>query len=187
MPSGPGTIDDHTIARVARAVPPGISRFLLTSETRPDAVVDHARRTHVDTVQLVDDQVTPDVYAALRQHCPALRIVQVIHVIDDDSLDKAISLADHVDALLLDSGNPTAAVPELGGTGRRHDWSVSRSIVRASPVPVFLAGGIRPDNVAEAIRTVQPFGIDLCTRVRTDGRLHESKLKALIDNMNKTC
>jgi phosphoribosylanthranilate isomerase len=58
-------------------------------------------------------------------------------------VDEAVAVAPRVDALLLDSGNPALAVKELGGTGRRHDWALSRRIREAVPVPVFLAGGLR--------------------------------------------
>jgi phosphoribosylanthranilate isomerase len=75
---------------------------------------------------------------------------------------------------------PDAPVRVLGGTGRVHDWSISRRIVEASPVPVFLAGGLTPSNVAEAIRTVRPFGVDLCTGLRTEGRLDGAKLDAFM-------
>ncbi|HNL40150.1 MAG TPA: hypothetical protein PKH43_13465, partial [Saprospiraceae bacterium] len=92
-----------------------------------------------------------------------------------------VSLAaviDQLDALLLDSGNPNLAVKELGGTGRVHNWAISRRIVEQSGVPVFLAGGLRPDNVQAAVEAVQPWGLDLCSGVRTEGRLDEQKLAA---------
>ncbi|MFO0833225.1 MAG: phosphoribosylanthranilate isomerase [Phycisphaerales bacterium] len=183
MPSGPGPIDDDLIAAIADAVPAPVATFLLTSEVDPHAVVDHIRRTRVNTVQLVDDTVGTDVYAAVRRACPAVRIVQVVHVRSAESVTLALQAARHVDTLLLDSGNPAAQVRELGGTGRVHDWSLSRAIVENSPVPAFLAGGINPSNVAQAIRQVRPFGIDLCSGVRTAGNLDPAKLTALVQAM----
>lgn len=179
MPSGPGPIADDLIAEIAASVPPPIATFLLTSEVDADAVVEHVLRTRVNTVQLVDDTTTPEVYAALRAEVPGVRIVQVVHVRERASVDLALSVASRVDALLLDSGNPVAAIRELGGTGRTHDWRLSREIVDRSPIPVFLAGGITPSNVAEAIAQVRPFGIDLCSGVRTNGKLDQRKLQAL--------
>lgn len=179
MPSGPGPISDELIAAIAATVPAPAATFLLTSEVDPDAVVEHVRRTRVNTVQLVDDMVEADVYAALREELPAVRIVQVIHVRERASVELALAAAEHVDTLLLDSGNPAARVRELGGTGRVHDWSLSREIVERSPKPVFLAGGITPSNVAEAIAAVRPFGIDLCSGVRTNGALDMAKLGKL--------
>ncbi len=182
MPSGPGPIPDDLIAEIAGTVPPPVATFLLTCETDPDAIVDHVGRCRTNTVQLVD-AVPVEAYRALRRAHPAVRIVQVIHVEDADSLEEARLAARHVDALLLDSGRPKLAVKELGGTGRVHDWSLSARIVEESPVPVFLAGGIRADNVAEAIRAVRPYGIDLCSGVRTDGRLDPAKLRPLVAAM----
>ena len=119
-------------------------------------------------------------HRAIREELPDVKIVQVIHVTGDESVDEALRVAASVDALLLDSGNPKLAVKELGGTGRRHDWSLSRRIVDSSPVPVYLAGGLNAGNVAEAIETVRPFGVDICSGVRTDGKLDEAKLSAFM-------
>jgi phosphoribosylanthranilate isomerase len=102
--------------------------------------------------------------------------VQVVHVTGPESLDEAVSLAPYVDALLLDSGNPALTVKELGGTGRVHDWRISRAIREAIPVPLYLAGGLSAGNAREAITAVAPFGLDLCSGVRTDGRLDNDKL-----------
>lgn len=184
MPSGPGPISDDAIRAIATAVPPPIATFLLTSETDPAAVVDHVIATRVNTVQLVDDTVLPDVYAALRSRTPSVRIVQVIHVRDRSSIDRAAHIAPSVDALLLDSGNPAAAVRELGGTGRIHDWALSREIVTHSPIPVFLAGGLSSANVAQAVHIVHPFGVDLCSGVRTNGSLDADKLREFVASLN---
>ncbi len=177
MPSGPGPIADELIAEIAAQVPPPISRFLLTSRTDPVGVVAHVRACLVDTVQLVD-AVPDETYRALREELPHVRIVQVLHVEGPASIDDARRVAPHVDALLLDSGRPSAR--ELGGTGRTHDWSVSRSIVEATNRPFFLAGGLNPGNVAEAIAQVKPYAIDICSGVRTNGHLDGEKLAALV-------
>lgn len=180
MPSGPGPIPDERISEIASSVPPPVATFLLTSETEPDAIVNHVERTGANTVQLVDDEVPPDAYRALRERTPSVRIVQVIHVRGRDSVEKVVRASERVDVLLLDSGNPTAGVRELGGTGRVHDWALSSEIVERSRVPVFLAGGITGENVGDAIERVRPFGIDLCSGVRTDGSLDREKLARLV-------
>lgn len=179
MPSGPGPIDDTVIASIAAATPIEVATFLLTSETEPEAVVDHVERCGTSTVQLVDT-VPIATYRALRQHCPSAAIVQVLHVTGATTVDEACSLAPHVDALLLDSGNPTATIKELGGTGRVHDWEVSRRIVAAVAVPVFLAGGLNAGNVAGAVQMVRPYGVDVCSGVRTGGALDPDKLAAYV-------
>lgn len=177
MPSGPGVIEDALIAEIAAAVPPPVATFLLTSETSAAAVVDHVRRCGTNTVQIVD-RVSEGDHASIRRALPNVKIVQVLHVGDEAVVEEARSLASGVDAFLLDSGNPRLTVKELGGTGRVHDWELSRRVVEAVDRPVFLAGGLHAGNVAEAIGRVRPFGVDLCSGVRTDGRLDPAKLTA---------
>ena len=178
MPSGPGPIADALIAEIAAAVPASTQTFLLTCRTRADDIAAHHRATRTTALQLVD-HLPHDELRKLRALCPGVRLVQVIHVQGEASIAEALAVAPLVDALLLDSGNPSAAIKELGGTGRRHDWATSRRIVDAvRPVPVFLAGGLAADNVAQAITTVRPHGLDLCSRVRSHGALDAVKLRA---------
>lgn len=180
MPSGPGPIEDELIAEIAKTVPPPVATFLLTSETSAEAVVWHVRRCGVNTVQLVD-RVDPRVHAAVRRECPGVRVVQVVHVEAEYSVAEAVEMARTAHAILLDSGNTRAAVRELGGTGRVHDWELSREIVERCGKPVFLAGGLRAENVAEAIAAVRPFGVDVCSGVRTGGRLDEEKVRRFVE------
>ncbi len=181
MPSGPGPIPDSLINQIARSVPPPVGTFLLTSETSADEIIKHHRRTNTNTIQIVD-LLSAGTYSQIKDALPSVKIVQVIHVIDSKSVDLAVSLSERVDALLLDSGNPNLRVKELGGTGRTHDWKLSRQIRDNSKCPVFLAGGLNPDNVKKAIGEVQPFAIDICNGVRTNGALDEHKLSAFITN-----
>ena len=182
MPSGPGVIAESLIAEVAASVPPGIETFLLTSRIEGDAIAEQLEACRPTTVQLVD-AVPDSAYATLRRRCPAVKIVQVVHVTGPESLAEAERASARADALLLDSGRPDQTVKELGGTGRTHDWSLSRDIVAAVAKPVYLAGGIRPDNVRAAIDAVRPYGIDLCTGVRSEGRLDPVKLERLVAAM----
>jgi len=179
MPSGPGPIADERIAAIARTVPPPVATFLLTCKQNALDVARQVRASGCNTVQVCDELTDRD-YTTLRGELPNVRLVQVIHVEGEPSIDEALAIAPHVDALLLDSGRPKGAVKELGGTGRVHDWSVSRTIRQRSPVPVFLAGGLNEQNVGEAIRIVRPFGIDMCSGVRTDGNLDPDKLARFV-------
>jgi phosphoribosylanthranilate isomerase len=182
MPSGPGPIPEETIATVAARVPPGIATFLLTSAQDTDTIIAQQRRLRPTVLQLVD-RLTTGTYRDLRDALPGIGIVQVIHVTGQESYEEALAIAPHVDALLLDSGNQTLAIKELGGTGRVHDWRISRAIREAVPVPVYLAGGLKAENVAEAIREVGPFGLDLCSGVRTDGNLDAIKLSQFFNQV----
>ena len=176
MPSGPGVIEDELIRSIAQSVPPPIATFLLTSETSADAIIAHHYRTFTNTIQIVD-ALMDEKYAELRRALPQVKIVQVVHVNNEQSIDEALCLSASVDALLLDSGNPNLAVKELGGTGRIHNWRLSRKIVEQVKIPVFLAGGINAGNVKAALDEVQPFGLDLCSSVRTNGALDARKLE----------
>ena len=179
MPSGPGVIPEDRIAEIAAVAPPGVATFLLTSRTEAEAIVEQQRRSGVGVLQLCDEP-EPGARAALRRALPGVKLVQVIHVQGLESVDAARTAASEVDALLLDSGRPDLAVKELGGTGRVHDWEMSRAIRAAVDVPVFLAGGLRAENVGRAIGIVRPFGVDLCSGIRVDGRLDAELLADFI-------
>ena len=181
MPSGPGIISDELICKIAKSVPPPIGTFLLTSETSPEKIIVHHKFTETNTIQIVD-AIALQAYAVLREALPSIKLVQVIHVIDEKSVEEAIKISEFVDAILLDSGNPNLKIKELGGTGRVHNWKFSRQIRDLIKIPVFLAGGLNPDNVSAAIEAVEPFGIDVCSGVRTNGKLDEGKLELFMRN-----
>jgi phosphoribosylanthranilate isomerase len=184
MPSGPGVISDETIALIARFIPPGVSSFLLSSETTSEAIISHHKRTFTNTIQLVD-AIPLSHHKLIKQALPAVKLVQVIHVSDEKSIHDALAIQSYADAILLDSGNPFLDIKQSGGTGKVHNWEISRKIVEQVNIPVFLAGGLNADNVREAIDTVQPFGVDVCSGVRTNGKLDESKLEAFIEAVRR--
>lgn len=180
MPSGPGVIGDDLIEQIAKTVPPPISTFLLTSETQPQDIIAHYKKVNTTTIQIVDELEKSE-YETIRDELPHVKLVQVIHVINDKSVEDAIEVSKYVDAILLDSGNPNLKVKELGGTGRTHNWVLSSEIRKSISIPLFLAGGLNVINVRQAIEMVQPFGLDLCTGVRTEGKLDPNKLRDFFD------
>lgn len=175
MPSGPGVISEELIGQIAAKVPPGVASFLLTSKQESLSIIEQQRRCKVNTIQICD-RLSSGSYQDLRDALPGIAIVQVIHVVGEESIEEAIAVAAAVDGILLDSGNQSLAVKQLGGTGKKHDWSISKKIRQAVEVPVFLAGGLNPENVVEAIKIVAPFGLDICSGVRTNGKLDGEKL-----------
>jgi phosphoribosylanthranilate isomerase len=183
MPSGPGVINEDVITEIAEAVPPPIATFLLTSKQDAVSIINQQRKTKVNTLQLVD-AVAEEELQKIRNELLGIKLVQVIHVINDSSVTEAKNIEKYVDAILLDSGNPKLKVKELGGTGRVHNWEISRKIVESVSVPVFLAGGLNESNILDAVEKVKPFGIDLCSSVRSNGNLDESKLKAFFNRLN---
>ncbi len=176
MPSGPGIITDELIHDIAKMVPPPIATFLLTSETNSESIIEHYKKVNTSTIQIVD-ALNDRQYQKIREALPNVKIVQVIHVLDENSIREAVEISSFVDAILLDSGNPNLSTKVLGGTGRIHNWDLSKKIRENISIPVFLAGGINKDNVRQAIDHVQPFGVDLCTSVRTNGKLDKKKLE----------
>jgi len=180
MPSGPGPIADSAIKEITATIPPGVATFLLTCETTASAIIAQQRECRANTIQLVDN-VEAGAHVALRDALPGISMVQVVHVRDNSAIDEAVAVAPRVDAILLDSGNPSLAIKELGGTGRAHNWKISRLIRESVNIPVYLAGGLNSANVGAAIAEVSPFGVDVCTGVRTDGRLDEAKLAAFMN------
>jgi phosphoribosylanthranilate isomerase len=184
MPSGPGPISDELIRQIAKTVPPPVATFMLTSETMVNEIIEHHQRTNTNTIQIVDS-LSAGSYAELKAALQGVKVVQVIHVIDESSVEEALEISGMVDAILLDSGNPNLKVKELGGTGRVHNWKLSRMIRENAKCPVFLAGGLNPENVREAIEEVQPFAVDVCSGVRTEGNLDRKKLELFIRNVTR--
>ena len=184
MPSGPGPIPEELIEEIAALIPPGVSSFLLTSKQDVDSIITQQKRTKVNTIQIVDKLIYGS-HTDLKKALPGISIVQVIHVHSEESFKEAVEVAPFVNAILLDSGNQSFKIKELGGTGRVHDWNISRKIVDSVNVPVFLAGGLTPDNIIDAVNKVNPYGLDICSGVRTNGKLDEEKLTLLFNNLKK--
>jgi phosphoribosylanthranilate isomerase len=180
MPSGPGIITDDLISEIAATVPPAIGTFLLTSKQDVDSIIAQHRICRTNCIQICD-QLISGTHRDLKRALPGISVIQVIHVCGPESVGEALTIAPQVDAILLDSGNRSLTVKELGGTGRTHDWTLSRTIRELIPVPMFLAGGLNAGNVQQAIREVAPFGLDLCSGVRTNGKLDRTKLAAFFD------
>ena len=170
MPSGPGPIPLELAAEIAQTAPPGVASVLLTSATELAALVEEGELVRPTVLQLTDG-VERAVLEGLRERAGGTRLLQVLHVEDERVLATARALAPLVDGFLLDSGRPDAAVKELGGTGHVHDWQLSRQVVDAVNRPVFLAGGLKPANIGSAIGAVRPFGVDLCSGIRANGKL----------------
>ncbi len=185
MPSGPGVISEEKIAEIAGLIPPPVATFLLTSKQDAPSIIAQQKKCRTNTLQLCD-RIETGVYQQMRDALPGIALVQVIHVNGRDSIDEATAVAPFVDALLLDSGNKKSRVKELGGTGRVHDWSISKAIRESVDKPIFLAGGLNGENVARAISEVAPFGLDICSGVRTNGALDEMKLARFFDRIGSS-
>ncbi len=184
MPSGPGVISESKIREIAKWAPDNIKTVLLTSLQNTDEIIEQHNYCGTDVLQLVDSQKT-ETYNKLRKELRNVELMQVIHVIDKNSIKEAVEFSKYVNYILLDSGNPNLLTKELGGTGKTHNWQISSEIVNQVHIPVFLAGGLNPENVSEAVKTVKPFGVDICSGLRTNGELDANKVKSFMEMVNK--
>jgi len=178
-PTSSRTIDKQIVASIIPQIPPQIETFVLSSELTASNIAKDVQLTGASTVQILS-HISLIESKRLSELIPDTKRVQVIHVESEDSLELIDKYSPYVDTFLLDSGKPNLNIPEYGGTGRTHDWSISAKFVRKSPHPVFLAGGLTAENVEEAIQLVQPLGVDVCSGVRTNSRLDLDKLKLFI-------
>ena len=148
-------------------MPPGIDAFLLTPLQTVEELVEQNRLVKARTLQLVDE-LPAGAHAELRRAMPGVKLVQVIHVTGPESVDEAVAVAPDVDAILLDSGNPSLKVKELGGTGRRHDWAHQpRRSARRSTCRCGSPAASTPTTRARRSRPCSPFALDLCSGLRT--------------------
>lgn len=185
MPSGPGVISNELIAEIVQTIPDHIESFLLTSETSASGILNHYQQVQTSVIQLVD-KPEDGAYATVRAALPDVKLVQVIHIRSDAAIKEAEQASKFVDRILLDSGNPNLKVKVLGGTGVVHNWDLSRVIVQSVDVPVFLAGGLKAENVVEAVQRVRPAGVDLCSGVRSKGQLDQTKLNDFFEALSQT-
>lgn len=183
MPSGPGVISEEIIIEIVKKIPEEIKTFLLTSEIHAEKIIKQVKKCGTNTVQLVDE-IEMDEYSKIRNEMPEVQIVQVVHVTDESSVEYALKVSEYANAILLDSGNPLLKTKILGGTGKTHNWEISKKIREAVKIPLYLAGGLNAENVKEAIETVQPYGVDLCSGVRTDGKLDTQKVENFFSQIN---
>jgi phosphoribosylanthranilate isomerase len=185
MPSGPGPISEEKITKIATAVPPSVTTVLLTSLTDAEKIISQQEKCKTNAIQLVD-HVEYDELEKIKNGLPEIGLIQVVHVTDEKAIARAKLVEHFVDAILLDSGNPHQKVKELGGTGRVHNWKISKQICKNSAKPIFLAGGLRPENVPKAIEIVKPFAVDVCSGVRRNGKLDEKTLKNFFHAIKKS-
>lgn len=160
-------ISREEAAKIISQLPPGFETVLVTTSLDADAIVEAARVTHVAAVQFHTD-MTVEGILAIKEKLPNVRAYKAVHVHDEYSIDEARKYEKVADAILLDTEAKEKG--QVGGTGKTHDWEVSRKIVEAVSLPVILAGGLNPDNVAEAIKKVRPQMVDVNSGVSNSDR-----------------
>ena len=182
LPSG---IHDNLTEEKARQIiaelPPFVGSVLISYITNPIEAVDFCKYLGVNTIQL-HAPVEKGVMAEIKKHLPNIKIIKSVNVIDESAVDEAKKYAEEADAIILDTYDPKSG--RHGATGLTHDWTISRKIVESCNKPVILAGGLNPDNVAEAIRKVQPWGVDVHTGIENpDGSPNHKKAVDFVKNV----
>jgi len=182
-------ISIETAAEIVAACAGRVTPVLVTHVEDPAAVHELAQRAGVSAIQ-VHSEMSPEAMGRLRElgardGTGGYRLRKSWHVTGPESLVYGEAYRNVADAFLLDSVN--AATGQVGGTGRAHDWSLSREIVErctrdgGRSVPVILAGGLNPDNVAAAVRQVRPAGVDVNSGTKgPDGFKDEARVRALV-------
>ena len=175
-------IDPSDAREIIRMLPPFVSSVMVTHLTEADQIVDLARQLNPTTIQ-IHDYVDPSVAEAVKKSLGWIKTIKAIPVVDRvEALELVKAYQGVCDALLLDS----VTKGRIGGTGKTHDWTISKEIIEASQLPVFLAGGLNPDNVAEAARFVRPYGVDVNSGVELHGYKDAALVRRFIENAQIT-
>jgi len=151
-------------AKMIRHLPPFIEPVAVTHLQETNDLIRLVRDSRCTTLQ-IQDTVEPSGIDTIRDALPYLKVLKAVHVMDESAIPTAKRYEPYADALILD----TRTREKIGGTGIPHDWNISATIVANSAIPVILAGGLTPENVASAIRKVRPYGVDVHTGIKKDG------------------
>ena len=170
-------VTPETAAAMVATLPPFIVPVAVTHLTKPSDLIRIVELARCTTLQ-IQDVVTPDDIAEVREALPYLRIMKAVHVMDESAIATAKYFSDTADAILLD----TRTADRIGGTGITHDWNISAKIVKECSCPVILAGGLTPENVTEAIIRVRPYAVDVHTGVKKNGVRDAERTRAFVAN-----
>lgn len=175
-------LESENAGKIIAKLPAGVSSVMVTSITETDELIKLARATGATILQLYGD-ATPETILEVKKALP-VQIWKVLNLSDEGSIAEAKKYEGSADAIALDTLNKQTGV--LGGTGKTHDWNISRKIVESISIPVILAGGLNPENVAEAIKIVQPYGVDVNSGVSNpDGTKDIEKVKLFVEQARK--
>ena len=140
------------------------SKFVMVTHLLDaEEIISILKELNISNVQL-HDNISIEEIKKIRSALPELYIIKAVHVLNEHAIQHALMLEEYADAIILDSR--TSA--RLGGTGNVHDWNISAEICKRCKKPVFLAGGLTPDNLVSAIETVRPYAVDANSGVETE-------------------
>jgi phosphoribosylanthranilate isomerase len=171
-------ISAEEAGKIVAGLPPFCSTVLVTHLARPAEVLQAASAARVTTIQLHGNS-EPTEADEIRKRLPNVKVYKAVHVLGETAICEVQKFVNQVDGIILDTAIQETG--QVGGTGRPHDWKVSRAIVQSVGLPVILAGGLTPENVGEAIRVVQPYAVDVNSGVSLpDGTKDHHRLKLFI-------
>lgn len=182
--ASPDFIEKDIAKSIIAKLPPFCPSVLVTHLENASEITTLASYLGVSTVQLHGD-TTPEGAKEIKDKLPYIKIYKAIHVVDEVSIEKGKEYLPYVDAILPDTFN--AKTDQVGGTGLTHDWSISREMAKEYDKPLILAGGLNPDNVAEAIKYVRPYAVDANSGTKgIDGYKDPVKLKLFIERAKQS-
>lgn len=168
---------------IIQALPPFVTSVAITYVSEARSALELARYLGVTALQLHGDFPASEL-EMVRVAAPHLKIIRAVSVVGSEAMAVARSWERRVDALILDTYDP--ATGRRGATGKTHDWMLSAEIVRNVRVPVILAGGLTARNVADAIRTVNPWAVDTHTGVEdAQGRRDFAAMEAFVESVRR--
>lgn len=173
-------ISIKTAKKIIESLPPLVSSVLVTHINNSEEISHMIKTIGVTTVQLHSD-IDIQGIEKIKFNCPNVKIIKLVHVIDEKSMQQVDFFANSSDAILLDTINNVT--DQVGGTGKTHNWEIDRKIVEHTNAKIIIAGGLNPNNIKEAIHKIKPYGVDVNTGVQNKNGLKDyEKLKEFIRN-----
>lgn len=176
-------IEVEDAKKIIDKLPPFVSTVAVTHLQDPKKIVEMCKYLGVTTLQ-IHDYISPEEVAFCKEELKLVKIIKAVHVLDGDkqgTIDMAHSFEKVADTLLLDS----RTAERLGGTGKTHDWNISKEIVEQLNIPVMLAGGLTDQNVYDAVKKVRPYAVDVNSGVEIAGDKDWDKVYGFITNAKR--
>ncbi|MHC1631247.1 MAG: phosphoribosylanthranilate isomerase [Methanotrichaceae archaeon] len=173
IPISRRSISKETARSLIEGLSPFVTSVIVTAPDSVEEAANLARATRADVIQVHDTLGLEDLKELQKRIPQKIVAATAVHPDAEENLQV---LADVADAVLLD----TFKKGKLGGTGEVHDWNVSAGLVRDLNVPVILAGGLDSENVAQAVKRVRPYAVDVSSGVETDGKKDCQKVNTFV-------
>ncbi len=176
-------ISKETAKEIKLSLPKGVTTTLITHLENASEIIDIARFIDVDYIQL-HSYIEESEVDKIRETLPDKKLLRLIHISEDGETLNDISKIKNVDFYFTDSIN--LKTNQVGGTGLTHDFERDRELVASLNKPVFVAGGLTPENVAEVVKLCQPYGVDVNSGCRgKNGGRDKAKMRKFVSQARK--